>query len=369
MRSAPSPAGGRVYDAFRAVHRHLFIPPVGLADAGDDSKRIIDRASDPQDWMAAVYTDTVIVTQLDDGATPLREAAGEYTSSASAPSTVADLLEWLTIEPGHRVLEIGTGTGWTAALLSHLVGAGGAVTSIEVDPSVAEQAAKSLAAAGVHPHLVVGDGAEGYPEHAPFDRVHVTCGIRTVPYGWVEQARPGGVIVAPYRPGFGVDHALRLVVRSGGVAHGRFPGFASYMLMRAQRKPRTRAARRPEDKHWSSTDIDPRTVAYAPPGAGLAISALTGIASVHADDRDEDGELFRLWLSDPADPYSWGTVEWRPGETEFEVYQVGSRPLWDEVVDAYFRWVGWGEPGPDRFGMTVGPDGQRVWLDDPGRVL
>ncbi|MEV0613631.1 methyltransferase domain-containing protein [Nonomuraea sp. NPDC050404] len=367
--SAFSPAGARVYDAFRAVPRHLFIPPVGLADARDDSTRVIDRDADPQDWMAAVYSDTVVVTQLDDGATDLRAAAGDYTSSASAPSTVADLLHWLAVEPGHRVLEIGTGTGWTAALLSHLAGQDGAVTSIEVDQAVAEQAGKSLAAAGIAPRLVVGDGAHGHQEGAPYDRVHVTCGVRHVPYAWIAQARPGGVIVLPFRPGSGADHALRLTVTPDATAHGRFPGFASYMLMRSQRKLRPRAARRPEDKHWSATLVDPRTVAYAPAGAGLAISAATGLASVYAHDQDEDGPLCRLWLSDPADPYSWGTVEWRPGENEYEVYQVGDRPLWDDVVDAYFRWVSWGEPGPERFGMTVTADGQRIWLDTPEHAI
>ncbi|SDJ56063.1 methyltransferase domain-containing protein [Nonomuraea jiangxiensis] len=355
--------------AFHAVHRHLFIPEVGLAAGPDGDKRVIDREADPQDWVTAVYTDMSIVTQLDDGATDLRKVTGDYTSSASAPSTVADLLRWLDPLPGHRVLEVGTGTGWTAALLSHLVGGHGTVTSIEVDPGVAEQAAKNLAACGIRPHLVVGDGAAGCPGQAPYDRVHVTCGVHTVPYAWVEQCRPGAVIVLPYCPGFGENHGLRLVVMRDGTAQGRFPGFASYMMMPSQREPEDRAARRPEDKRWLTTKVDPRTVAFAPAGADLAIAALTGLTSVSAADHDEDGELFRLWLSDPADPYSWGTVEWRPGADEYEVYQVGDRPLWEQVCDAYFRWVSWGEPGRDQFGMTVTPEGQRVWLGAPDRGL
>ncbi|MGW6502987.1 methyltransferase domain-containing protein [Nonomuraea angiospora] len=367
--SAVSPAGEQVRDAFRAAPRHLFAPTLGLAVARDGAKRLVARDADEPDWMAAVYSDSGIVSQLDDGATDIREPAGDFTSSCSAPSTVADLLEWSELEQGHRVLEVGTGTGWTAALLSHLVGVHGSVTSIEVDSSVAEQAAKNLSDAGFQPRLLVGDGALGCADGKPYDRVHVTCGIRRVPYAWVEQCRPGGVIVAPFCPGVGDDFALRLVVMPGGIAHGRFLGFASYMMMRSQRKPRTKAAQRQEDKHWLETRIDPRTVAYAPTGAGLAISALTGLTSVYADDRDEDGELFRLWLSDPADPYSWGTVEWRPNTDEYEVYQVGGRPLWDEVTDAYFRWVSWGEPGRERFGMTVTPEGQRIWLDAPERTL
>ncbi|TDE57981.1 hypothetical protein E1295_06815 [Nonomuraea mesophila] len=90
-------------------------PAVGLAFFGDGDVRVIDRETDPATWWDAVYGDTSIVTQLDDGATDLTSGEGDYTSSASAPSTVASLLHLLDVEPGHRVLEIGTGTGWTPA--------------------------------------------------------------------------------------------------------------------------------------------------------------------------------------------------------------------------------------------------------------
>ncbi|MGW0806558.1 methyltransferase domain-containing protein [Nonomuraea sp. NPDC002799] len=362
--SALVPDAARVWDTIRAVPRHPYIPRVGQAWGPLGGIRVIDRGRDPGDWWTAVYSDTSIVTQLDDGATDLATGAGDCTSSASAPSTVVHLLKLLDPEPGHRVLEIGTGTGWTAALLSHLVGAAN-VTSIEVDKTVADQAAGNLAADGVHPHLIVGDGADGCPSRAPFDRVHVTCGIQAVPYAWIEQCRPGAVIVLPYRPGFGTGHALRLIVAPDGRAHGRFPGYADYMMMRSQRRAPGQPARTPEDKHHLTTSVDPRTIAYAPAGADLAIAALTGLAAHGSAEPDEDGELYRLWLSDPADSYSWAVVDWRPGEQEYEVYQVGDRPLWDEVTDAYFRWVSWGEPGRDRFGMTVTPDGRHIWLDSP----
>jgi protein-L-isoaspartate(D-aspartate) O-methyltransferase len=130
-----------------------------------------------------------------------------------------------------------------------------------------------------------------------------------------------------------------------------------------------RAPRGPQDKHHLTTRVDPRTIACAPAGADLAIAALTGLACHSSAEPDEDGELHRTWLSDPDDPGSWAVVDWRPGVEEYEVFQVGDRPLWDEVTAAYFRWVSWGEPGRGRFGMTVTADGQRVWLDDPERML
>lgn len=124
-----------------------------------------------------------------------------------------------------RVLEVGTGTGWTAALLSHLVGEEN-VTSIEVDVAVAEQAAKNVSAAGFQPNLVVGDGAIGFSDRAPYDRVHVTCGVHTMPYTWVAQCRPGAVIVAPFSTECGADVAVCLSVGEDGTAEGRFPGLA-----------------------------------------------------------------------------------------------------------------------------------------------
>jgi protein-L-isoaspartate O-methyltransferase len=82
----------------------------------------IDREHNPDAWWDAVYRDAPIITQLDGGATDAGTGEGDHTSSCSAPSTVASLLELADLDQGHRVLEIGTGTGWTTALTSHIVG-------------------------------------------------------------------------------------------------------------------------------------------------------------------------------------------------------------------------------------------------------
>ncbi|TYB54768.1 protein-L-isoaspartate(D-aspartate) O-methyltransferase [Nonomuraea sp. PA05] len=352
-----------VMDAFRAVPRHLFVPAVAFATP-DDVPVVIDRDADPGTWWDTVYSKEPIITQLDDGATDLRTAVGAYTSSSSAPATVAELLRVLDPEPGDSVLEVGTGTGWTAALLSHVVGEHGRVTSIEVDASVAEQAAKNLGDAGFHPVLLVGDGADGCAHFAPYDRVHVTCGIRRVPYAWVEQCRPGGVIVAPFSPGVGEEFVLRLRVSRDGTALGRFPGFAYYMRMRSQRP----ISHVPDDGtgRYVPTAVHPRTIGLAPPGADLAMSALTGL---HAHvSREED--RFVVYVRDPDHADRWAAATHRRGSRDHEVYQMGDRPLWEELLDAYFRWVSWGEPGPERFGMTVTSGGEQlIWLDTPERVL
>lgn len=355
-----APISRTIVRALRAVPRHLFVPPVGVAltDAGPE---LVDRDRDPEGWWAAVYGTVAIVTQLDGGATDIREVEGHYTCSNSAPGTVVDLLTLLGPEPGHRVLEVGTGTGWTAALLSHLVGDDSRVTSIEIDPAIAGQAAKTLAGAGFRPRLVAGDGADGWAGGAPYDRVHVTCAVHTVPYAWIEQCRPGGVIVAPYSPGFDTDQSLRLVVMPDGSAIGRFPGYTSYMMMRSQGggpcAPDDGSGRR------AAIDLDPRAIAHAPAGAGLAMSALTGLRM-----RMGEGPGFVLYLIDPLDPGRWAAAAHGP-DGEHLVYEFGGRPVWQEVAEAYFRWVSWGEPGLERFGMTVTPGGQQLWLDVPERAV
>jgi protein-L-isoaspartate(D-aspartate) O-methyltransferase len=274
---------------------------------------------------------------------------------------VFTFLELLYVHDHHQVLEIGTGTGWTAALLSWRVGAEN-VTTIELDEQVAAQAAINLKASCYSPRQVVGDGAKGWPEGAPYDRVHVTCGVRDIPYAWVEQTRPGGIIALPWSPGYAFGHRVRLDVMPDGTAMGRFAGSAGYMMLRSQRSPDVTYD---GDATETTTRVDPRSVAWDSYGADTAIAGtLPGLFS--REDKRDDGS-FLLWLEEAGG--SWASVEYRPHRTLYEVRQAGNRQLWDEVEAAYFRWQSWGRPERSRFGMTVTPDGQRLWLDDPRRVI
>lgn len=98
-------------------------------------------------------------------------------------------------EPGMSVLEIGTDTGWNAALLAHQLG-GANLTSVEIDPGIAAQARTALADAGYG--AVTGDGTLGHLSRAPYDRVISTACVYRVPYPWIAQTRPGGLIVTPW---------------------------------------------------------------------------------------------------------------------------------------------------------------------------
>ncbi|HEU5025212.1 MAG TPA: methyltransferase domain-containing protein [Spirillospora sp.] len=229
--------------AFAAVPREWFIPDeIFVLDGGWLVP--LRRADDPGRWREAVDGGGPVVTKVEfDPAVPehLRDAATgrgvNAVSSNSAPDIVRTMLELLGPAPGMRVLEIGTGTGWNAALIAEIAGPH-RVTSVEIAPDLAGQARRNLARAGYAVDVVTGDGEAGHTGGAPYDRVIATAAVRTLPYAWVEQARPGGVIVVPWGPAFHPGCPVaRLEVRPDGTAEGRFhvPGW--FMPLRDQQSP------------------------------------------------------------------------------------------------------------------------------------
>jgi protein-L-isoaspartate(D-aspartate) O-methyltransferase len=158
----------RVESAFRVVPRHFFLPDLPLEE---------------------VYGDKAIVTKTQNGV-PV--------SSSSQPAIMAVMLEQLDLSDGDNVLEIGAGTGYNAALLSHLVGATGLVTTLEIDEDVVAWARNNLERANVcNVELVHADGGLGYSPNAPYACVIATVGVWDLTPHWIEQLRDGGTLVAP----------------------------------------------------------------------------------------------------------------------------------------------------------------------------
>jgi protein-L-isoaspartate(D-aspartate) O-methyltransferase len=118
-----------------------------------------------------------------------------YGQTISQPFIVAYMSDALEVEPGSRILEIGTGSGYQAAVLAEL---GAEVYTIEIVQPLAERARKDLARLGYdRVHVKTGDGYAGWPEHAPFDRIMITAVAPKVPEPLVEQLATGGLIVMP----------------------------------------------------------------------------------------------------------------------------------------------------------------------------
>lgn len=116
----------------------------------------------------------------------------------SQPSTVAVMTEALEVNAGHKVLEVGTGSGWQAAILSHLVGTAGQVYTIELLPELAEYARKNLLKQkALNVKILCGDGSIGLEKYAPYDRIIVTAATPEVPKVLLEQLKIGGILVIP----------------------------------------------------------------------------------------------------------------------------------------------------------------------------
>ncbi|GAB2870770.1 methyltransferase domain-containing protein [Streptomyces mayteni] len=344
--------------AFAALPRAGFLPDLAWPhDLAADTFSVVDRAADPAAWQRAAAADTPIVTQWDDGRHTGPEPGLDATSSVSRPALVASMLGSLGAEPGMRVLEIGTGTGWNAALLAHRLGDEN-VTTVEVDPAVAAAAERALARAGRSPRVVTGDGALGVPDGAPFDRIIATCGLRRIPPAWLAQVRPGGVILAPWGTDFSTRDALaRLTVRSDGTASGPFLELVAFMKLRAQRRaiPSYPGGLGHAD---STTDAWPPHAPWHPFPflAGLRIGGAAHAVQPHRDGHTQ-------WLYSLRDDSWTAAVRRAAAGPRTLVRQAGPRRLWDELAAAHAWWTELGEPPIDHFGLTVAPDGTaHTWL-------
>jgi protein-L-isoaspartate(D-aspartate) O-methyltransferase len=160
-----------VLAAMRTVPRHLFVPENAVAEAYGDSPLAIG-----------------------------------FSQTISQPYIVAYMSELLDIEKDHKVLEIGTGSGYQAAVLSLLAGE---VYTIEIVEGLGRQAAARLDRLGYkNVQVRVGNGYLGWPEEAPFDRVMLTAAPEEIPPPLIEQLGPGGRLVAPVGPVFGVQELI-----------------------------------------------------------------------------------------------------------------------------------------------------------------
>ncbi|MGH3811695.1 MAG: methyltransferase domain-containing protein [Pseudonocardiaceae bacterium] len=169
------------------------------------------------EWLATVYSDDTLVTKVVQlpMIRELRPATyPTWTSSSTLPSLVLTMLKALDVASDSRVLEIGTGSGYNAALLCERLGSK-RVTSVDIDPELVELAQERLAANGYTPTLAAVDGADGYPPGAPYDRIIATCAVPAIPLAWLAQAAHGAVIVSDVRGPIGGTVA-RLTVDSEG---------------------------------------------------------------------------------------------------------------------------------------------------------
>ncbi|OII69442.1 methyltransferase domain-containing protein [Streptomyces sp. CC77] len=283
--------------AFAEVPRHLFVPSYFVGTFGGYERL---RCDDPdplrrEAWLLGAYEDEPVGIRMRDG---------ELVSTASQPSLMAAMLHALDARDGDSVLEIGTGSGYNAALLCHRLG-DDRVTSVDLDTDLTDAARAHLARAGRHPAVVSGDGARGCPGRAPFDLVIATCAMPEVPRAWLAQCRPGARIVAPLSTG-----VLRLHVVGTAHADGRFLHTSAYFVpLRGALSPlpEARTAGLPQEALGSDLFRFLLTLAagHLDPYEAYALWQREGGPERERYGVTVAGDRQWAWLDDPEGPYAW----------------------------------------------------------------
>jgi methyltransferase of ATP-grasp peptide maturase system len=345
--------------AFEAVPRHLFAPrftlPMNMGGHTLDGTVPGQR----EDWLRAVYHNEALLTDFDE-----HDIA---TTSCSAPTVVATTLESSQASEGDTVLEIGTGTGWTAGLLAHRLGSD-AVTSVDINARCVAEARQRLDHIGLTPTLAAADGYLGYPARAPYNRIIATTSLRKVPPAWLDQTRPGGTILTDLRGDFAGNLAL-VTVDADTSAHGRFlPETVNFMPLRSTEQPfqelpelSARAVNEPGDHR--TTGLDPavlRDRAFA----FLAQLAMPGTQAGHVRVKDSQTRGPMYFCLTERHSRAWARVE-TDTNTDRAVTQGGNRRMWDELEVAHDLWKRLGQPRPENFTITITPDGDQL-VNVPG---
>jgi protein-L-isoaspartate(D-aspartate) O-methyltransferase len=342
-----------VREAFCAIPRHRFLPH--YYEQQGNTFHWQKRSAPPPEvdptsvcaWLKTIYTNRARTTLLDEEQLPI--------SSSSQPSIMAHMLEALQVEPVMRVLEIGTGTGYNSALLSHLTGASMLVTTIDINSSLVKQAREALDEV-VGPGIVacVGDGYQGVLEGAPYDRIIATARTATIPDAWYEQLAPDGKLVMDL--GGQLTGGLLVAEKavSGSMQGSFFPLNINFMSMQSPLLPSSRSFRglaklAPQQEYIvEAEEFSPLLfqerdfrffLQWRFPGAALEWWGKDHTALLPAF-FDQEKETLLMFANDSS--ASRWTVQVR-----------GPAPLWQQVLQAFWDWQRLGRPGPSEYQLSI----------------
>ncbi|MFF4576935.1 ATP-grasp peptide maturase system methyltransferase [Streptomyces sp. NPDC001373] len=351
--------------AVEAVPRHRFVPgfylPVGEPDPhGLTVWEPVTAALDYARWLASSYADTTLITQFDGDEPDWSQATprhgGAPTSSSTLPSLVVQMWADADLHEGHRVLEIGTGTGYSTALACERLGSK-AVASIEVDGHRLSQAAGALYGMGYMPALAVADGMYGYWPEAPFDRIVAACSFRAVPASLLAQTRPGGKILLTLSGWlYGYARVLLTVAADGTASGPLLPGTVSFMSARTHAAPSFG-----NPAHWATrADAPARPARHAPqritgPTTEAFHLRFLAQAAVPSAQMTTLGESVLL-----ADTVTGSAAVLTPQADGWQVREGGPVRLWTAVEDLLDAYDAADAPAAESFTLHVHPAGQHL---------
>lgn len=355
--------------ALLAVRREVLLPRayVRRNPRGTDPGvwQLLDGADrrDRDEWLETIHSGASVLVQHD-GEDLLEQqrrtvTGGSITGLSSTTAMTASVLQQLDLEQGARCLELGAGTGIAAALLAHLAGRRGSVTSVEADRHMAVAASLRLADAGVEVEVVAGDGLAGHSPGAPFDRIVSTFAVPRLPSAWLGQLADDGLLwtslatSSPSWPGTVVVRRRRgrVAAELTGAPSGHRPlaGF-EWLNLRGYRELLERAPGR-------TVGIMPALPAQEDRGFWVAVAHLVpGVV--------QNFDAPHLTLVAPRDG-SWMTA--RPDSAgRVNVDAGGPRDLWAELDQVRVEWVGAGRPAA--FQLEVGGRGEQIVHARHGRL-
>ncbi|WNI19971.1 protein-L-isoaspartate(D-aspartate) O-methyltransferase [Actinacidiphila sp. ITFR-21] len=293
------------------------------------------------DWLPGCYTDTVLVTELAGAVSP-QDVDGRITAnptrSALPPGHVLRMLDAARTEPGMRVLEVGTGTGYTTALLCHRLG-DKHVTSTDTDYEVSSRAGITLEQLGHSPELLAGDDVQDKLPRHRYDRLIATSAVRDLPVAWLTAVKHGGQIIAALGGWMGATTLVHFTVDANGTAVGRpVTGDWPADLATDDRIPQYGPI--PDGGRERQVAVDPQTLEDGT-ARFIAQTAELSAQIIRLTGDDSSAVHDSLALLDQEDN-SWAVLRRRGGK--WMVRQGGETLLWDRIETELIRWHRDGRP-------------------------
>jgi protein-L-isoaspartate(D-aspartate) O-methyltransferase len=348
--------------AFLHIPREAFVPSFYEQETASRTmawKPVSTDKVGAEAYLTAVYRDQSLVTKIDERGWPI--------SASSQPSIMAKMLEALEVQPGHRVLEIGTGSGCNAAVITLLTGEASRVVTIERDAELAataRNALESVLGAGVS--VIVGDGVMGWQPGAPYDRIIATASAATLPLAWVDQLRPGGRLVMDLQGRLASGFLVAEKNRAGRVA-GYFLSEPLYFM------PLETDAISMKQAHVTSLLQQPPQATFVLEGSVFPDILfrkafrwflqwqMPGCQISKQVRRDSTSEIHAIVVEEHPRK-AVVRLQKRPEETAWRGEVYGTANFWQELQDAFEAFHALGEPGPQRYQVVVGEEGPALQI-------
>ncbi|MFE2071403.1 methyltransferase domain-containing protein [Streptomyces misionensis] len=337
------------------VPRHVLVPR--WFTPGARGWTMVNGPADEGAWAAAAYSDTTLVTRVGpvhaDQAVSGQTVTGLPTSSSTLPSLVVSMLDHGRLAPGMRLLDVATGSGYSAALACHRLG-DEMVTTLDVDAYLTEAAAERLERIGCHPDVVTADATAELP--GVFDRIVSMVSVPRIPVSWLRGLAPQGRLVTTIA---GTGLIITADKTPDGGATGRVEwDRASFMATRTgadypAQLDELFAAGAEEEGEVTLSPFPVLDVMQA--WEVWSMLSLTAPGIEHRTGTDEHGGRL-AWMLHPDG--SWARARTAPGERTATVHQGGPRRLYDLLDEIRWRWLEHGELPVYGARVTISPDGE-----------